>query len=404
MNGDRSRKIAQNQEIGDRDLDKILRWFKRFHIWDFIYSNSVNGKANWKTQTKHSLDPLTLYRRWERSDQLIGVRFSTNRDGQTSYLMLDIDRGSLYHPYSNELKLRALLGSLESVGLCRFVPVRSSSSEGLHLYFPLPEPISCDKLSRVIRQTIENQGFLVKPGQLEIFPNCRTAPKTLFQAHRLPLQTGSYVLDKNWQPAHNSLLGLIELWEAIATYQDIELLKEACENYSSNRIYQSKSIEEWRNRLENRLREGFTDSGQTNSIIQDLCVYSRVFLGLDWDNVEYWVLEQIISLPGYKLYCGHQHEIQKRVRDWVRENTKSDRYYPLKARSKPSQEKKLTNQERAVDAERRIDEAIADLKQELGELPPQVGKREQLIRQKAKCGTKTLWKYCEKWHPNHINK
>jgi hypothetical protein len=39
-----------------------------------------------------------LFNLWQDETQLIGVRFSTRKEGTTQYLMLDIDVGSQYHP------------------------------------------------------------------------------------------------------------------------------------------------------------------------------------------------------------------------------------------------------------------------------------------------------------------
>ena len=34
------------------------------------------------------------------------------------------------------------------------------------------------------------------------------------------------------------------------------------------------------------------------------------------------------SLPGYKDYCGHQHDLEKRVKEWVRSIEAEPAYYP----------------------------------------------------------------------------
>jgi hypothetical protein len=68
---------------------------------------------------------------------ILGLRFGS----ETRYALIDIDHGSSYHPENNLENFQAVLGAAEKIGLCRNMFVRSSDSEGLHIYFFLPEPV-----------------------------------------------------------------------------------------------------------------------------------------------------------------------------------------------------------------------------------------------------------------------
>jgi hypothetical protein len=64
---------------------------------------------------------------------LYGVRFGPT----TRYCVLDVDKGSAYHPTRDRFAWRRLIAALEVLGLVQAVVCTSSYSGGLHLYFPL---------------------------------------------------------------------------------------------------------------------------------------------------------------------------------------------------------------------------------------------------------------------------
>lgn len=381
----------------------ILEWFQIFHCWDFLQAKSTRGKPDWITISKYPITPENLYAKWASTDELIGVRFKNGKQGTTSYLMIDIDAGSSYHPYKDPQSLNELLEIMEDIGLCRYIAIRSSPSNGLHLYFPMPKPLPCYRLAVAVKSAVEKAGFEVKPGQLEIFPNVKT-PRSNYNGHRLPLQEGSYVLDQSFQPGHNSLHQLIDVWHLAASKQDTDLLSQIVASSQSFQQTKSKDCEEWRKRLETTLNKGWTGNGQTNGIINTACVYARVFLEKNWNEVEQWVLHTTVSLPGYQKFCRHQHHIKRRVRDWVKTNRRTNRYRPYSNTPKqPRVRLAPPNEVRSADALKRIQDAIAHIIKEMGELPKLVRDRQKLICKVANCSASTLRKYLELWHPNHCN-
>lgn len=418
-------KSAVSNHYSEAEVNRIVEWFEQFHPWDFIHARATperktkrkankrdknKGKVSWKTEKRYPLPPRSLYEHWAQADLLVGVRPSSHRDGTFPFLILDIDITSPYYPRCkrNEAKLKAILGTLEEIGLCRYVPIRSSNSGGLHIYFPLPEPVSCDGLARAVYETLRQAGFEIRNGVLEIFPNVRadSRVKTLFQGIRLPLQQGSCALTQGFQPDHRCLLQLIDTFDCIKGCQDIEVLKEAIAYYRQRHYftpsapYLTPNIREWKQRLEATWHQGWESYGQTNDILKDLCIYARVFLAKSWHQVEEWVLEQVYQMPGYRRFCRHQHEIKRRVRDWVRCNENHNRYYPLTRKKRKRLGTGPTNEEKRADAERRIRIAIAQLK-EAGGLPDGVRKRQVLICKTAKCSATTLRKHKDLWHPKY---
>ena len=141
------------------------------HHWDFIVAPS--GTKNWQTITDYKLQPRVLWRKFQDLKQILGVRFGNS----TRYGMVDIDRGSSLHFLSNPQAFQDLCTAFEQIGLRRYVVIFSSLSEGLHIYFPLPEQVNTFNLACALRMAVESSGFKIKGGQLELFPNTKTYKK-----------------------------------------------------------------------------------------------------------------------------------------------------------------------------------------------------------------------------------
>jgi hypothetical protein len=77
-------------------------------------------------------------------ETLIGVSFAST----TNYLLADLDRWSMYHPHCNVIEFHRMLSCLEEIGLVRPLIVRSSESEGLHIYYPLPITVSSCRVTK----------------------------------------------------------------------------------------------------------------------------------------------------------------------------------------------------------------------------------------------------------------
>ena len=69
------------------------------YSWNFIYAKNIDrtSKPEWKTETRYPITGRRLYDYWADNETLIGVRFGN----QTEYALLDIDKGSPYHPNNN---------------------------------------------------------------------------------------------------------------------------------------------------------------------------------------------------------------------------------------------------------------------------------------------------------------
>lgn len=415
----RVRFSSQDVLPSDPDGQWLCQTFN--YPWSFLQADSVSStdKPDWITVNKYPLRPRVLWAKWQDADQLIGVRFGKT----THYALLDIDTKSRYRTPAAIAQLRI---ALETIGICRIVIVRSSWSLGLHIYLPLPEAVNTFSLACTLKHSLEAHGFEVKAGQLEILPNVKAwgnhhkGEFTHYQGHRLPLQPGSGSLllddDLNPQPYGNALVQLRYQWEQAANGQDLDLLHSAL---SKGRQHQSKrkrnrqslrrNLQDWRNDLESEISEGWTGPSQTNTLLKSIGCYGVVFEGLSGDDLADYIEQIATSRPGYQQWCRHQHEIRVRARAWARAT--ENYYWP------PGHNPRRTidlhrldgqnniinfNDERAQDAHRRIQAAVATLI-EHNQLPDSTTARAVVIAKQANTSRQTLYKLnnLPLWHPEH---
>jgi hypothetical protein len=391
------------------------------HRYSFIEAH-LNGedRPDWKTISAYPIEHRNLWNRFLDPDTLIGVSF-----GSTShYAVIDIDRGSPYHPYTNESAFKELLGAYEDVGFNDHLIVQSSWSEGLHVYFPLPKEVPTHKLAVMMKPTAIRAGFVVKDGTLEIFPNAKPYNKdkpTPYKAHRLPLQVGSYLLDKDYQPYTDSIKTFLDQAERAAEAQDIELIETAIEAAHQAKAFRhikgdGSKAAAFAKDLKEQIEEGWTGFGQTNDLLRIIGTYGRVFEGLEGKALADYIATTAQGLPGYREFCRHQHHIGNRAKDWARCIEKF--YYPYgtdpvrvgtfgEMVEKGAKENKV-NEERQMSAIDRIKQGVDYVKEKLAEIPERVGEMKELLINAIKDlfgvrpSDQTLNRYPDLWHPNFL--
>jgi hypothetical protein len=267
-------------------------------------------------------------------------------------------------------------------------------------------------LAVALKECLKSQGFRLRPGQLEIFPNVKAYGVQAFidyNAHRLPLQpaSGSCLLDDDLNPIGDSLARFFWLWDGAAGHQDMEALQEAFRigrmNHRKRPKRRSHPVDSWRQDLDTELTEGWTDYGQTNHLLKSIACHGRVFEGLQGQDLIDYTLRIATTRPGYEQYCRHQHDIERKVTAWARA---VEKYYwplgttPTRETDYPHDKRVSHNQQQSEDAQNRIRTAYADLEQ-AGDLPEQITARATAIAQRAKVSQQTLYKHLSLWHPHH---
>ena len=366
--------------------------------------------------------------------QIIGVRF-----GQyTKHAVVDLDSGGLIHPYTNEEAYRRVTWALEDIGLIEAVTVRSSESEGMHLCYFFKEKVPTFRLACAMRWALEREGFEIKPGQLELFPNTKQFKKhqkgkkrefSYYNGHRLPLQKGSYLLDKDFVPYSDNVEHFLHAAEVSAENNDVELLtstfvqaekwfKQKYRTYSNKG--NSSDYQDW---LHNSLRyisEGWTDNHQTNELLLTIANVGVKAHHLEGEELAQFIEKTAVTAPGYYPHCRHRHEIRQRSRDVARSAEKYWSAYPSRPRRsctyaemvewlETRAKKPNLNQVKSEKTSHRIAETVVHLSKTLQALPGNIKKLMELIRETSKqlfgigVSDKTLRKKdnLTLWHPKY---
>lgn len=407
---------TQFEYVTERD-NEFLALFP--HRFDYIWAEQppLDGGVEWKTESRHPLSDRLI----QQGAYLYGVRFGA----ETNYCLLDIDINSLYHPKHDPLAIARIAAALEPLGLVSYIACTSSYSGGLHLYFPFQETQSSWQLAIALACLLENAGFKLQPGQLEIFPNPKPYATdgnlSLFNAHRLPLQVGSYLLNQAFQPIWSDSQTFVKQWQ-LAQHRnsiDSKTLKQILKQAKRKHFGISGKAEKFINDLNAEIELGWTGYGQTNRLLGRITMRSFIFHHvlsggepLKGDALVSETVETAQSLPGYHEWCRHQHEIEQRAEEWARciENSHYFHFGDQAKKDKPQpQDPELkeaidqapsSNQRRSAATRDRIRRAIADLLEQ-GILPAKPTARFQSLL-KYSIGGASLYRHRDLWHPNHF--
>lgn len=395
-----------------QEQDEFLALFP--HRYDYIWAeHPAPGQApGWQTESRHLLSDRLI----QQGAYLYGVRFGK----LTRYLMLDIDAQSLYHPDHNPLAIRRIMAALEPLDLVAWVAVSSSDSGGIHLYLPFEAEQESWAIAQAASILLEHAGFKLSPGQLELFPNPRAYSETrsLYLAHRLPLQANSYLLNDDFQPIYGTQTTFVQYWNRAQHRNTLTraLLKRVLKRVQRKRYRLSVRATKFLNDLNAEIEPGWTGPGQTNYLLGRITMREYIFghvqrrcQPLMGDALVAAVCEVARSLPGFSEYCNHQNDLEQRAQFYVR-SIQASHYYPYEGKNQNSPKPLLEalpepalpswNQQQAQGARDRIRQAVADLLSK-NALPGQATARKNALKAYG-IGGDTLEKYLELWHPKSL--
>ena len=371
------------------------------YSWNFIYAKIVDrtSKPEWKTETRYPITGRRLYDYWADPDTLIGVRF----DNQTEYALIDIDKGSPYHPNNNHEKFKTVLQALEEIGLVRPLIVQSSHSEGLHIYYPLWQAVSSFGIACAIKASLQKNNCEIAAGVIETFPNTKKYDSE-YNGHRLPLQTGSYQLDNDLQIIGRDLNQFVETWLTVQEHQDIDLLNQAIAEAKAN--YQppkdNRKTIQWREDLEKQIEAGWTGKGQSNQLLYYMGKYARVFMGCEEiEAIAEYITKTARAAAGFIKYCGDIKRLEQKAKDIAKWCIKHHFPFGSKKGEQTETESENTETQKAQkQAERleRIRTSVNELNK-TGEMPETIRGMAQAIAKTAKVSVETLYDNKQLWHP-----
>jgi hypothetical protein len=371
------------------------------YSWNFIYAKNVDrtSKPEWKTETRYPITGRRLYDYWTDPDTLIGVRF----DNQTEYALIDIDKGSPYHPNNNNEKFKTVLQALEDIGLVRPLIVQSSHSEGLHIYYPFWQEVPSFGIACAIKASLQKNNCEIASGVIETFPNTKKYDSE-YNGHRLPLQTGSYLLDNDLQIIGRDLNQFVETWLTVQEQQDIDLLKQAISEAKAN--YQppkdNRKTIQWREDLEKQIEAGWTGKGQSNQLLYYMGKYARVFMGCEEiEAIAEYITKTARSAAGFIKYCGDIKRLEQKAKDIAKWCIKHHFPFGSKKGEQTENESENTETQKAQKQAERLERIRTSVNEltKTGEMPETIRGMAQAIAKAAKVSVETLYDNKQLWHP-----
>ena len=253
-----------------------------------------SDQPNWKISAKR-------LREWLSDPHYsVGKRFNS----KTSYLMVDVDRGSAHHPANDIEAYHRLLATLEDIGLCRPVVVTSSDSKGLHVYFPLGEQVPTYRAALRLQRHLEGHGFPIKGGHLELFPNPKASKEIQYNGHRLPLQRGSVLLGDNLSPRGNDPQIFVEAWAIAAAGNCFQLTPAPAQPLPSAPA------------APHLPPIGWGDYGQSNDVLRRLANWGYKHGHQAVNDLAAWMRETVPQLPGYATYASPDSKADIEQGNW----------------------------------------------------------------------------------------
>lgn len=304
---------GQPVQVGSPKQASLKKYWRDFESW-FLSVDSYGAIARFPKQDdewkqlpvnyRNSRKTFERYFHGYQSDCLLGLHFGF----ETNRLVLDLDSRSQYHPHNATERFNHLLLVLEDeLNLCGLVIVRSSKSGGLHLYYPLPKPRRSKTVYRAVLQVLEKHNFDVRDGQIEIFPKVDHQGKSL-QGLRLPLQTGSYLLDP---------LTL----EPISQHPDefLSKIRDAKPlNADAFQLPKETGSAYW------QPLPKFTQYGQTNEIMGQMANIGHLLHGhADIPSLAQWMRHKVPQLEGYQQFASADSKYRLENKSWCDEWAKS---------------------------------------------------------------------------------
>ncbi len=400
----------------------VQSWDEEFvalfpHRYDFIYApHPIPGASvEWQTESRYPLNDRLIF----QGAALYGVRFGA----QTNYCLLDVDKGSSYHPARDPFAIARMVSALEPLGFVTHIACTSSYSGGLHLYFPFDTAQSSWKLAIAVTVLLESAGFKIAPGHLEVFPNPKPyvvdQKPTLFNAHRLPLQSGSYLLNDAFEAIWSTHASFVDRWNFAQARNEFDsaALKQILKQARRRHIQVSGKADKFLNDLNAEIELGWIGYGQTNRLLGRITMRAYIFHHVLNDSeplVGQSLVDEIVktarSLPGYEEWCRHRHEIEHRAAEWARciEQSHYFHYGTANGKFKPKREdldsaiEKLPtwNEQQSQEVRERIRNAIADLL-EKESLPSTITSRFQALTTYG-IGGSSLYRHRDLWHPKYL--
>lgn len=352
------------QELNNEILSQVGKLFGAKQTYAYIIKDTP--ESTWRTaRERHKgiekrlpMEWSSFYKHWYyllplnedvvkssyRNSKIIGRR-PGNQDDR---LGTDVDApnanrpGSPYHPDVSMEGWAKLITFIEENFGAHFIVVRSSKSNGYHIYVFFDAFENSDRIAHRAKEMYESNGFEMGQGKIETFPNVR-ANEGQFNGLRLPCITDdSYVVDPYTLERIGGIETFVELSQkrnsiraflglgAIQPIKKVEKPTSEAKSVVSNSVNEPVAQKKQKKPFNLYKRMKWTDSNRSNSVIGAHVAYVIENLGIiDPTECEQAVWESLHEY-GYKRNASKQEQKDRtHVRRWIACRLKKGNHTPL---------------------------------------------------------------------------
>lgn len=338
------------KELNNEILSQVGELFGAKQTYAYIIKDTP--ESDWRTarerhkgvDKKLPMEWSSFYKHWYyllpfngavvksayRNENIVGRR-PGNQDDRLS---TDVDApnatrpGSPYHPDVSMEGWANLITFIEENFGAHFIVVRSSKSNGYHIYVFFDAFESSDRIAHRAKDMYEANGFEMGQGKLETFPNVR-ANDGMFNGLRLPCITDdSYVVDPYTLERIGGIETFVELAQqknsirsflglgAIEMPKKVERTTPVVKEVVSAIAVEEPKPERKPFNLYKRMK--WTDSNRSNSVLGAHVAYAIEHLGIiDPTECERAVWESLHEY-GYKRHASSEEQKDRtHVRRWI---------------------------------------------------------------------------------------
>lgn len=295
--------------------DQLQAWyFLTFCLgWGYLIKEGTN---HYQRHSRITIKQLERHLDLSGSNQMyLGIR----PECLTTWAVIDIDakgRFSRYHPASEDGEgIEPVLDAMKGVGLVEPLIFLSSFSGGIHLWYPLGQAIRTCELAKIIENAVLAAGLEVRDGILELRPN-RKSNDSSYKLIRAPLTGEGNRLWADGLGYVEELQVLSIFWKRAQEKNRVKLTSPRLTNsvHSPSNTRGPVKSKGKLNAAKERLCEGFTGPGQTQSLKLMALQVARFSEGIsEIYALRERVCELLENAPGFTKHCGHQAEILRRT-------------------------------------------------------------------------------------------
>ncbi len=289
--------------------EQLVRWYFLMFCTCYGYAVKVEGGVRTRNSWLQPNEICHHIGNGYNKPNYLAVRPSSP---VTGWAAIDIDIGSRYHPSSEDGEgIEPVLAAMRMIGLRKPLEMQSSSSGGIHLWYPLKVTVKTWELALAMRWACSSKGLEVENGIIELRPNAKNYNSD-YLTIRSPMTGEGNAVWIEGIGLVDELSAFKNVWKSTSGYNCLIRSDNWKEEYlvEKRRINASAERKNGLKMAEETLAKGFTGPGQTQGIKLAALQKARLIENIDnIDDLRSRTYELIVRAPGYEEFCGHKAQI-----------------------------------------------------------------------------------------------